>query len=122
MLTLPSAAEPLFMSLSVAFTQPTFRRIVPLAVGAILTMGRRTITAVLRTLGGLAPGHSSTYHRVFSRAAWSLWPLGKLLAAAVLELLGPDEPVWVAMDDTTAQHRGKKAILIVRRAGPNDRI
>ncbi|MGB2820845.1 MAG: transposase [Phycisphaerae bacterium] len=96
------------MSLSVAFTQPTFQRIVPLAVGAILTMGRRTVTAVLRTLGGLAPGDPSTYHRVFSRAAWSLWPLGKVLAAAILELIPPDEPVLVPMDDTTAQHRGKK--------------
>jgi len=70
MLALPSAAEPLFMSLSVAFTQPTFQRAIPLAVGAILTMGRRTVTAILRTMGLLAPGDPSTYHRVFSRAAW----------------------------------------------------
>ena len=85
MLPPPSAAEPLFMGLSVAFAQPTFQRMVPLAVGAILTMGRRTVTAALRTLGGLARGDPSTYHRVFSRAAWSLWPLGKALAAAILE-------------------------------------
>jgi hypothetical protein len=108
MLALPSAAEPLFMSLSVAFTQPTFQRVIPLAVGAILTMGRRTVTAILRTMGLLAPGAYSTYHRVFSRAAWSLWPLGKVLAAAILELVPPEEPVLVPMDDTTAQHRGKK--------------
>ncbi len=85
MLPPPSAAEPLFMGLSVAFAQPTFQRMVPLAVGAILTMGRRTVTAALRTLGGLARGDPSTYHRVFSRAAWSLWPPGKALAAAILE-------------------------------------
>lgn len=108
MRSLPSAAAPLFMSLSVAFTRPTFQRMLPLAVGAILTTGRRTVTAVLRTLRHLAPGHPSSYHRVFSRAPWSLWPLGKLLAAAILELIPPDEPVLVPMDDTTAQHRGKK--------------
>jgi hypothetical protein len=108
MLALPSAAEPLFMSLSVAFTQPTFQRVIPLAVGAILTMGRRTVTSVLRTVGHLARGHSSSYHRVFSRAAWSLWPLGRVLATAILKLLPSDEPVLVPMDDTTAQHRGKK--------------
>ena len=108
MLSLPSAAEPLLMSLSVAFTRPTFRRIVPLVVGAILTMGRRTITGVLWTMRGLVPGHPSTYHRVFSRAAWSLWPLGKILASVILRLIPEKEPVLVPMDDTTAQHRGKK--------------
>ena len=108
MLSLPSAAEPLLMSLSVAFTQPTFQRIVPLIVGAILTMGRRTVTAVLWTLRGVISGHYSTYHRVFSRAVWSPWPLGKVLASAILRLVPEDEPVLVPLDDTTAQHRGKK--------------
>ena len=108
MLSLPSAAEPLLMSLSVAFTQPTFQRVVPLCVGAILTLGRRTVTAVLWTLRGLIGGHSSTYHRVFSRAVWSLWPVGKILAAAILRQIPPEEAVLVPMDDTTAQHRGKK--------------
>ena len=69
-LSLPSAAEPLAMSLSVAFTHPTSQRVLPLAVGAILTTGPRTIAAVLWTLGGLVRGAPSTYHRVFSRAVW----------------------------------------------------
>jgi hypothetical protein len=108
MLTLPSAAEPVIVSLSVAFTEPTFKRIVPLIVGAILTTGRHTVTAVLRTIGGLATGHWSDYHRVFSRAVWSPWGLGRMLAGAILAWIPPDEPVRVPMDDTTAQHRGKK--------------
>lgn len=107
MLSLPSAAEPILMSLSVAFTQPTFQRIVPLVVGAILTIGRRTVTGVLWTMRGVVRGHHSTYHRVFSRAVWSPWPLGKVLASAILRLIPEDEPVLVPMDDTTAQHRGK---------------
>jgi hypothetical protein len=77
-------------------------------VGAILCLGRRTVTAALWTLGGLIRGHPSSYHRVFSRAVWSLWPLAKIAAAAVLDLIPPEEPVLVPMDDTTAQHRGKK--------------
>ena len=108
MLSLPSAAEFLFLSLSVAFTQPTFQRVVPLLVGAILAMGRRTVTSILWTMRGIVHGHPSTYHRVFSRAPWSLWPLGRLLASAVLRLIPEEEPVLVPMDDTTAQHRGKK--------------
>ena len=108
MLSLPSAAEPLFLKLSVAFTRPTFQRILPLCVGAILAMGQRTVTALLWTMRGLVPGHPSTYHRVFSRAVWSLWPLGKVVAAAILRHVQANQPVLVPMDDTTAQHRGKK--------------
>jgi len=107
MLSLPSAAEPLFMSFSIAFTQPTFQRILPLLAGAILTTGRRTVAAIYYTLRPVIHGHVSTYHRVFSRASWSLWPLGKVLATAVLRFIPVDEPVLVPMDDTTAQHRGK---------------
>jgi hypothetical protein len=81
---------------------------VPLIVGAILTLGRRTVTGVLWTLRGVIDGHYSTYHRVFSRAAWSMGPLGKVLATTLLRLVPDDEPVLVPMDDTTAQHRGKK--------------
>lgn len=57
--------------------------------------------------GDLARGHWSDYHRVFSRAAWSLWPLGKVLATAVLRWIEPHALVRVIADDTTAQHRGK---------------
>jgi len=108
MLTLPSVAESLVMSLSVAFTQPTFRRILPLLVGAILARGRHTVTALLRAAGRLAPGHWSDYHRVFSRAAWSLWLPGLILARAALHWTDPAEPVLLPVDDTTAQHRGKR--------------
>jgi len=107
MLTIPSAAEQLFLQFSQTFTQPTFQRIFLLATGGIITIGRRTITAVLRTMRSVIDGHYSTYHRVFSRASWSLWPLGKVLAGAVLQFIPSDEPVLVPMDDTTAQHRGK---------------
>ena len=108
MISLPSAAEPLLMSLSVAFTEPTFQRFLLLCVGAILTMGRRTITSLLWTMRTMVRGHPSSYHRVFSRAVWSLSPLGNVLAKAVLKWVGPDEPVIVSVDDTTAQHRGKR--------------
>ena len=106
MISLPSAAEPLLMSLSVAFTEPTFQRFLLLCVGAILTMGRHTITGLLWTMRTMVRGHPSSYHRVFSRAVWSLSPLGNVLAKAVLKWIGLDEPVIVSVDDTTAQHRG----------------
>jgi len=76
-------------------------------VGAILTLGRRTVTAILCTMRSLVRGHPSTYHRVFSRVFWPLWPLGKVLARAILRQIPADRPILVPMDDTTAQHLGK---------------
>lgn len=104
----PRAAEPLLMSFSIAFTRPSFQRAMVLLVGTILTMGRRTVTNALWAVRSMADGHFSSYHRLFSRARWSLWPLGKALATAVLRWIAEDQPVLVAGDDTVAQHRGPK--------------
>ena len=106
-LSLPAAAQPLFDRFSVAFSQPTFQRFVLLAIGSILAMGRRTTTAILWTVRCAVGGHPSSYHRVFSRSAWSPWLLGKVLAAMVLELIPADQPVILSVDDTVAQHKGK---------------
>jgi hypothetical protein len=95
MLALPKAAEPLILAFSIAFSRPTFQRVVVLLGGAILSLRRRTVTAVLQTVGPLARGHWSGYQRVLCRAAWSLWPLGRVLAALILELVPKDQPVAV---------------------------
>ena len=108
MLCFPSAARGLFMSFCVAFSEPTFRRMACLAFGAILASGRHTVTAMLWSARCVISGHWSDYHRVFCRASWSLWELGKILARAILQWVPDDEPVVVAIDDTTAQHRGKR--------------
>ena len=108
MLSLPKAAEPLLSRFSIAFTRPTFQRAMVLFVGFVLTVGRRTVTRALWTARTLCRGHFSDYHRVFCRARWSLWPLGKVLAAMVLELVVADEPVACTVDDHSTQHRGKR--------------
>ena len=36
----------------------------------VITVGARTITNLLRTLGALAPGHSSSFHRAVSHRRW----------------------------------------------------
>jgi len=57
-------------------------------------------------LGAAAVGHFSSFHRVFSRRVWTLLPLGKVLAAIVLERVPRDQPVVVPLDDTATQHKG----------------
>ncbi len=100
------AAEPLMAAFSIAFTQPTFQRVMVLILGAIMSMRPRTVTGLLRAAGGLAKGHWSDYHRVLSLRVWSNWPLGRVLASLILELVPPDQPVVIPVDDTNPQHKG----------------
>jgi len=103
---LPEAAEPILMAPSMALTQPSFQRLLALTVGAILTGGPRTVLRMLSTLGPLAPGPYTDYHRLFSRAPWSTWKLGRVIARLVLDLVPPGEPVIVPMDDTVLERKG----------------
>jgi len=108
MLSLPSSVEPAFLKFSSAFTQPTAVRMAVLMVGMILCRGRHTITAALRMVGSLADGHFSSYHRVFSRASWSTWTRSRILTRLILDPFGSDDAIPLAVDETTAAHKGAK--------------
>jgi hypothetical protein len=92
-----------------AFTRPTFERFILLCVGAIVALGRRTVSRILWSIRALVDGHSSSYHRVLSRRRVLPWVLGRVLCAMVLELLPADQPVVIEIDDTTdGPHPGRK--------------
>lgn len=105
---LPAQVHDIFGPLAPAFTRPTYRRFVLLALAAILTVGAHTVVNLLRTLGRLAPGESSSYHAFFSRDRWSPWTLARCLAATVLTCFGPQGVVELATDDTVTEHPGDK--------------
>jgi hypothetical protein len=102
----PQPARSLFDSLAPAFARPTFLRFVILALAAILTVGGRTICNLLRTLGALAPGHPSSYHRVFCKRRWSSWRLARGLAGWVFDHLAPEGKAFLVGDDTVDEHPG----------------
>ena len=108
---IPRVVLRILMPLSVAFTRPTFQRVLMLFLGAVLLRGKRSVTAALGVLGKLAQGHFSSYHRVFSRARWSLFAPARVLAALVIALAEEHNPTkWIAVvgDDTVLQAKGKK--------------
>jgi len=105
---LPPQARALLDGLAGAFTRPTFLRFAVLVLAAILTVGGRTVCNLLRTLGALAPGHPSTFHRLFSKRRWSPLRLARLLAGWVLTHLAPEGVVLLAGDDTVEEHPGDK--------------
>jgi hypothetical protein len=105
---LPKPVHTVFEPLAQALTRPTYRRLVLLALAAILTVGGRTLANLLRTLGALAPGHSSSYHRVLSYRRWSPRRLARRYITAVLARFAPRGPVERAGDDTVTEHPGAK--------------
>jgi len=118
MVSIPPAATSLLLEFACAFTKPTFHRWLILLVAAILTTGRRTILNLLRTVGGLASGHPSSYHRVFSKRPWSAWRLARALAGFILDRWVPEGPVYLAGDDTVDEHRGRKVFGKARHRDP----
>jgi hypothetical protein len=98
----------LLQAFRVIFTRPTWERFLILVFAAILTTGARTVLNLLRTVDALAPGHPSSYHRVWSLRRWCLLRLGRALAGYVLQRWLPQGPVTVAVDDTVAEHKGKQ--------------
>jgi hypothetical protein len=107
MAMIPDFLRSLIRPFADAFTRPTFKRFTTLMAGAVLTTGRRTISNLLRSVRSLAPGHPSSYHRVFSRRCGSTWTLAHALTGIILRRFAHDEPVPLAGDDTVDEHRGE---------------
>jgi DDE superfamily endonuclease len=106
--TLAAQTLPILALFSPACTPPTFQRLQLLAVAAILTTGRRTVSNLLRTLGHLAQGAPSSYHRVLSQAHWSGLKLAALLTRFLLRRCWPAGTVTLVGDDTVTEHPGRK--------------
>lgn len=105
---LPQEARSFLETFSPVFRRPTFLRFAILLVATLLTVGSRTVANILRTVGLLAPGDPSSYHRFFSCRRWSLLSLGRRLAGWILQHLVPTGPVMLAADDTVDEHPGDK--------------
>ena len=80
-----------------------------LLVGAILTPGKRTVTAALRVLGLSQEAQFQNYHRVLNRATWSSRALSRILLRLLLEAFVPaDAPIVVGLDEHIERRRGAK--------------
>jgi len=94
---------------SIAFTAPTFAKVMVLIFGTILAPGRRTVTAALRMMGLGGDQHYSKYHRVLNRDRWSPWLVSKILLSLIISIFIPAEaPLLLAIDETLERRRGKQ--------------
>jgi DDE superfamily endonuclease len=103
---IPACAMSVITVFRPAVSTPTSHRFLVLVLAAVLTTGRRTVTHVLRTVRDQAPGHLSSYHRVFSPRRWSAWALAHLLITVLLDRVVPPGPVLLAGDDPVTERPG----------------
>lgn len=115
---LPLETLPLLAEFVPCLSQPTYRRFLVLMTAAILTTGRRTVANLLRTVGALAPGHSSSYRRILSQARWSGLRLACVLARFLIGHLLPAGPITLVGDDTVDGHPGKRVYGKARHRDP----
>jgi DDE superfamily endonuclease len=118
MAILPDESLPLLVAFAPVFTQPTYQRFLVLLGAAILTTGRRNIANLLRTIGALAPGHVSSYRRVFSNARWSMIRLACALTRYLIARLPADVPIVLVGDDTVVAHPGPHVYGKARHRDP----
>jgi hypothetical protein len=109
MFPLPPEIISLLANFASVFDKRVWEHAVVLLIGAILTPGKRTVTAALRIMGLSDEKHFINYHRVLSRATWSGLTLSRiLLGLLVALLLSANAPILIVIDDTLERRRGTK--------------
>ena len=68
--------------------------------GAILAVGARTVTAVLRVMGLSEEEQFQHFHRVLNRVKWSPLNGSRHLLMALIAAFAPSGPLVMALDDT----------------------
>jgi hypothetical protein len=109
MFPLPAQIITLLAKFEPIFDKRVWKHATILLIGAILTPGKRTVTAALRIMGLSDEKHFINYHRVLSRATWSCLALSRILfGLLVAVLLTNNAPLLVVIDDTLERRRGAK--------------
>ena len=77
--TLPAVIVTLLLPFEHLFDPRTWRKAQLLAMGAILSPGKRTVSSALNILGIGQHGDFAVYHQVLNRARWSPLQLSRAL-------------------------------------------
>ena len=90
------------------FTQPVWRHVQVLWIGAVLCRGPRTVASVLRVVGLGGERRFEKYHRVLNRARWSGLQGAKILLGLLIARL-PTSWNWeIVVDETIERRKGQR--------------
>jgi hypothetical protein len=110
MLNLPADVTAFLAQFAPLFTPSVWYHAQVLVIGALLTPGKRTVTAVLSVMGLRQSRHFQNYHRVLNRARWSSRVVSQHLLLGLINVFVPTGPILLGLDDTLERRRGKKII------------
>ena len=109
MTTLPAVIVTLLLPFEHLFDRRTWRKAQLLAVGAILSPGKRTVSSALSILGIGQRGDFAVFHQVLNRARWEPLQLSRVLLLLVGGRLGSStEPLVFGIDETVERRWGQK--------------
>ena len=106
--TLPAELLPLIVEFQPLFSKSVWKNAQILLVGAILAIGKRTVTACLRVMGQSEDKHFQNYHRVLNRAHWSALAASRLLLRLLVSTFAPTGELVFGLDDTIERRRGQQ--------------
>jgi hypothetical protein len=103
---------PILVSLMAAFrgffTAPVWDHVLVLVAGAVLTPGKRTVSAALRIMGLSRARDFALYHHVLSQARWDSRAIARKLLTMILDRFLPAGAVIIGIDDTIERRWGPK--------------
>ncbi len=106
--TLPVELLKLIVEFQPFFSKSVWNNAQALLVGAILAIGKRTVTSCLRVLGKSDDPHFQNYHRVLNRASWLVLALSRILLLLLVKTFAPGGELLFGIDDTIERRRGEK--------------
>jgi hypothetical protein len=106
--TPPAELLPLIVEFQLLFSKSVWKNAQTLLVGAIQTIGKRTVTACLRVVGKSDDKHFQNYHRVLNRAQWPALEASRLLVRLLIATFAPTGELVFGLDDTIERRRGEK--------------
>jgi len=104
----PDSLERWMAPFAALFTRPTWRHVLVLVAGALLTPGRRTVTAALSIMGQRETGSFANFHRVLNRNRWSSRAVAQRLFTLLIATFVPQGPVVIGIDETIDRRWGPK--------------
>jgi DDE superfamily endonuclease len=108
MQTLPVELLPFIVEFQPFFSKSVWENAQVLLTGAILAIGKRTVTACLRIMGKSDDPHFQNYHRVLNRAQWSALALSRVLLKLLIKTFAPKGTLLFGIDGTLERRRGDK--------------
>ena len=79
-----------------------------LMIGAILSPGKRTVSAALRVMGRSEERHFTNYHRVLNRVKWNSLQGSRILLGLLLAMFPSPGAIVLGVDETIERRSGKK--------------